>query len=215
MHGTFILSELSFALCLRMLLSHTLSSFHLTNRSYLACLPQAMHKAAANGHLDCLKLLVAAGAKTSAVSPVGNTPLHLVRSLLCTSSDHQPGLISFRSCIRPWVQAAFSGHTAVVEALLESGASADAANKAGNTPLHFAAQKGHAAIVAPLLKSGAQMDARSKTGNTPLHLAAQNGHVAVVQPLLEFGHPTDHSSNEGSTPLHLVRSPSSMITRRT
>lgn len=40
----------------------------------------AAHKAAANGHLACLKLLLAAGAKPDAASPVGNTPLHLVRA---------------------------------------------------------------------------------------------------------------------------------------
>lgn len=93
----------------------------------------------------------------------------------------------------------------MVEALLDTGAPAEASNKAGNTPLHFAAQKGHSAIVAPLAKAGAKVDQASRTGFTPLHLAAQNGHAGVVGALLALGHPADQPSNDGSTPLHLVR----------
>ena len=170
----------------------------------------ALHKAAANGHSGCVKLLLDAGAKPDAESPVGNTPLHLVRQ-----QPWRPGPLTSVHFASDWnrfalrtrrlVQASFSGHPDVVEQLLQKGSRADVANKSGNTPLHFAAQKGHATLVPALLKNSANLDAKSKAGNTPLHLAAMNGHTHVLQPLLELGHPIDHQCGKGNTALHLVR----------
>lgn len=90
------------------------------------------------GCRECLSLLLAAGADVNAVSPAGQTALHL---------------------------AAEAGHTDAVTALLGAGAEIDAAItslvgenaglRLGATPLWFAARNNHPETVGVLLEAGA------------------------------------------------------------
>ncbi len=54
------------------------------------------------------------------------------------------------------MDAAFHGHTAIVEALLAAGAKVNAKNNDGKTALSIAAEKGHTDIVELLKKAGAK-----------------------------------------------------------
>ena len=85
------------------------------------CGDTAMHKAAWNGHLDVVRLLVIQGAKTDVANAYGTTPMH-------------------------W--AAAQDHLDVVECLVESGrADPEKTNDCGWTPLHEASFNGHLAVV--------------------------------------------------------------------
>jgi len=70
--------------------------------------------------------------------------------------------------------------------LLAAGASANATQQNGFTPLHEAALRGHSALVRLLLEHGANPGARNSEAFTPGDLARQNGHVEVAK-LLELG----------------------------
>ena len=84
--------------------------------------------------------------------------------------------------------ACYFGHVASVTLLLEKGASVNALNSAGFSPLHIAAQEGHLGVVRRLVKAaGAQIDALNKDGATPLYWAAHNGHLETVQFLVRAG----------------------------
>jgi len=76
------------------------------------------------------------------------------------------------------------GHAVVVTALLEAGASVDAVDKEGGTPLHYAAGHGHADVARALLEAGASVRAANQQRKTPLHLAADQGHTEVSTALL-------------------------------
>jgi ankyrin repeat protein len=71
--------------------------------------------------------------------------------------------------------AALAGQAAVVELLLDRGASIDAPDtEAGATPLHYAASWNRRPTVELLLKRGADATLRNKAGKTALDLARDN-----------------------------------------
>jgi ankyrin len=59
----------------------------------------------------------------------------------------------------------------VIKALVAKGADVNAANSAGMTPLHFAAQRGSDRIIEFLAAQGAKFDVKNKQGRTPADLA--------------------------------------------
>ena len=122
----------------------------------------ALHWAARHGDLPTARRLLAAGADPEAVTRLGrHTPLHV---------------------------ASRAGHAAVVAALLEHRADAEARTSSGAAPLHFAAQSGSADTVEALLARGADPDVREpRWGQTPLMFAAGAGRTAAVAPLLGWG----------------------------
>ena len=107
---------------------------------------------------------------------------------------------------RPLLDAARSGDTEAVRALLAGGADPDVAQGDGLTPLHMAAQQGHVEITDLLIGAGAALEVRTRLGGyTPLHLASEAAHVAVVRRLMDAGAEVDAASTtSGVTPLHLA-----------
>ncbi|CAI5493085.1 unnamed protein product [Closterium sp. Naga37s-1] len=85
-----------------------------------------------------------------------------------------------------------NGHVGIAESLLKSGASVDAVDGEGATPLLAAADSGFANCVQLLLEAGAQPDARDK---------AYNGHEEALSALVRHGAAVDARSHGGVTPL--------------
>ena len=88
--------------------------------------------------------------------------------------------------------------------LLDSGASAEAQNNDGSTPLHVAASKMDEEVIQLLIESSTNIDLRNNTGRTALHEASQRGQPDIIQLILNNGADVDAPNNEGSTPLHLA-----------
>jgi len=89
----------------------------------------------------------------------------------------------------------------LVTLLLRYGASIEARNKDGLTPLMLSARNGESKLVGYLLDGGADLKARTNAGNTALHLAAMNNHPAVVGSLISGGAPKGAKDKQGLTPL--------------
>ena len=75
----------------------------------------------------------------------------------------------------------------MVEALIAAGASVNAANDYGVTPLSLAATNGSAAVLDALLRAGTDANVALPTGETALMTAVRSGTVAAVRRLLEGG----------------------------
>jgi len=84
----------------------------------------------------------------------------------------------------PLMLAALRGQEALVVQLVSRGA---AVNKAGWTPLHYAATGGHLRVVAFLIGAHADVNAESPNGTTPLMMAAMYANSDTVKLLLESG----------------------------
>ena len=98
--------------------------------------------------------------------------------------------------------AALRGQDALVLDLVVRGA---AINKAGWTPLHYAATGGHLRMSAFLLGAGAEVNAESPNGTTPLMMAAMYGNSAVVKLMLESGAEAYPRNDQGLSALDFAR----------
>jgi ankyrin repeat protein len=74
-------------------------------------------------------------------------------------------------------------------------------DRAGRTPLQYAALEGNLNEVRRLLAEGCDVDAPDAQGFVPLHFAAQEFHPEVVRLLLEGGATVDAVNAFGNTPL--------------
>ena len=105
----------------------------------------------------------------------------------------------------PLYQAAWHGHTDVVQVLLDEGAETDKANNFGSTPLLKASYGNHKEVVQLLLRGNADLKKMNKSGHSPLQFAALYGNKDVAQVLLDAGADPDQADTAGWTPLYSDR----------
>lgn len=113
---------------------------------------------------------------------------------------------------RPWcVGGARPLHLAtngtIVEVLLRAGASVDARDEHGSTPLHRAASRGNADAARALIAAGADVNAADFfDAQTPLHrLAAHDRADELVEALVDAGANTSaHTKLLTDTPMHIA-----------
>lgn len=99
--------------------------------------------------------------------------------------------------------AARQANIGFADALLQNGATVDARNSAGLTPLFIAVRSRHEYLANRLLESRADVDATEpRTGNTPLHIAARNGDKAMIRALLAKGADCSLKNKTGYLALH-------------
>jgi ankyrin repeat protein len=74
-------------------------------------------------------------------------------------------------------------------------------DRAGRTPLHYAAADGATAETMRLLAAAADPNAQDDDGWTPLHFAAQSGSADIARALIARGAKVDPRDSHGNTPL--------------
>ena len=102
----------------------------------------------------------------------------------------------------PLMMAALRGHLALAEQLLAKGA---ALNRAGWTPLHYAASGPESRMVVMLLARGAVVDAPSPNRTTALMMAARYGTEDAVDALLARGASLQARNEAGLGPVDFAR----------
>jgi hypothetical protein len=100
--------------------------------------------------------------------------------------------------------AAWSGHVAVVQCLVGSGAELNAKNKKGVTALMLAAGKSQLEMVQCLVKAGSDVNTKDRGGNTSLMLATENGYLETAQCLVTAGAELNAKDEDGTTALMLA-----------
>ncbi len=91
-----------------------------------------------------------------------------------------------------------------VEKALGAGASIEALNKDGDTPLVVAASYDRTAIVELLIQKGAGISSRGKDQDTALHRAAKHSKSTTLELLLAKGAGPNEKNEKGDTPLFVA-----------
>jgi ankyrin repeat protein len=178
----------------------------------------ALSLATSNGHADIVAMLLKKGAKPNTPNEKGETPLfqacaggrmECFKLLLDAHGDIKRARET--DDMTPLDAATQAGYTAIVQILIEHGASVTRATHSpdgpedGYTPLHYAAEGGHVDLCNILLDHGANVNARSAIGNEPIHLAATwRGNDSVITLLLAHGASANALNNYHQTPMILA-----------
>ena len=101
----------------------------------------------------------------------------------------------------PIVDAARTGDTEALRALLQKKADVNATEGDGSTALHWASYRDNVEGARLLLRAGAKVNAANDLGATPLWAASQNGSEAMVRLLLDAGANPNAALLLGETPL--------------
>jgi ankyrin repeat protein len=102
-----------------------------------------------------------------------------------------------------------------VAVLLDRGASLEARDNRGVTPLVYACHIGRVGMVGTLLAAGANASAAAEDGTTCLHAAASRGGLSVVTEVLQrrkrklISLNVDQSNDDGQSALHVAAEASS------
>src|SRR5262249_18222759 len=97
--------------------------------------------------------------------------------------------------------AADKGCLDLAKRLLDAGASAEARDRLGASPLAHAAVAGEPELVTLFLDHGASVDAQNLEGSTALYQAAENGRLPIVKLLIERGANVSLPGRNGIMPL--------------
>ena len=167
-----------------------------------------MFRAAEQGHVQLMELLLEAGAMTDEPEfALGQTPMSTAAQNGCLDVVRflaEVGAAKDQAAnygATPLWVAAENGHLDIVRFLVENGADKALGDNNGATPLWVAAQNGHLEIVRFLVENSADKNQAENQVATPLLVAADNGHLNVVRFLAEVGAAKDQAANYGATPL--------------
>lgn len=178
-----------------------------------------LHIACANGDVERVGRLLAAGAVPAAVDRISRTPLH---RLCQNASSIAPG--SFEKIAKMLVNAApdllhmrdragrapihnlcYSGDFDYARPLLAlEKRQANIGDREGKTPLFFAVEAGDKDFVSFLLANGADCNIPSQAGVLPLETALANREPEIFGLLVGAGADVGRKNAEGSTPLHYI-----------
>jgi ankyrin repeat protein len=163
---------------------------------------------------EIIRMMIDAGACVMATDADGKTAFHLavqnrhterIRELLrmLDYNRKEEAIVCY---------AATNNNPEVVRTLLEYGASVDAADRKGRTPLHDAARESsNAQVVQLLLDHGASLTTLDQNGETPLHQAArQTINPEIITILVNNGASVTEINQEGKTALELLEANSNI-----
>ncbi len=152
------------------------------------------------GDADCARVCLQYGAKNDPHPDFGDTALHLatehghfdvaaiiLRAAAQSDADHMIVNLTNEEKKAPLHIAAARGDTALIELLLEHGASVETKDDLDQTAIHVCAGAGHRDCLGVLLDQGGDhlLEVPDLGGNTALHHAAQGGHWHCTKVLLE------------------------------
>ena len=181
-----------------------------------------LHMAAENGKPDICRVLIDYGADVNAQDSYRDTPLHKastnMRSTLINLGMSNDTPASWEDFLQ---EGTPQDRLEVCNLLIANGASIDARDCRGWSPLHEAVWEEQAEIVELLLAEGVYIDSRTgyfseywltplkdiggvqlKNGWTPLHVAVKKNSTLMIQLLIDKGADINSKLSDLGTPLH-------------
>ena len=166
----------------------------------------ALAAASKNGHVEIVKILLNAGAKTTTgyLSYFGDPLLvacekgHIEVVKILLQAGANVNVVDISSFDTALMKAIKNGHAEVVKILLNAGVS-----KYGEE-LIAASEKGHIEVIKILLETEIDVNYENKKGFTALTLAIKNGHIEVAKTLLRAGANINYKNGMGSEALTIA-----------
>jgi ankyrin repeat protein len=165
----------------------------------------ALHMAVANNNPKTCMQLLAGGAHVNQVDATGAAPIthamateyRLVYDILEAAGGREAVVLG-----HTLLRAAVAGSHERVASQLAAGVSVNLVDRAGRTPLWYAAQSGHAHTVQQLMRAGGAVNQADQQRTTPLMAAIYANALPAVAALLEGGASTSLANTSRNTPLH-------------
>eukprot|EP01007_Sphenomonas_quadrangularis_P002700 NODE_449_length_1471_cov_253.333333_g332_i0.p1 GENE.NODE_449_length_1471_cov_253.333333_g332_i0~~NODE_449_length_1471_cov_253.333333_g332_i0.p1 ORF type:complete len:424 (+),score=100.72 NODE_449_length_1471_cov_253.333333_g332_i0:24-1274(+) len=193
--------------CLKKLAPYSTRAINVTN--LLGKTP--VHLAVKLNLVDCLTVLLRAGADPNVPNNVGSAALHTAAAcgaLECVQVLlSQPNVdVNMRDVLGNTAlhKCVFSGSVRVADMLIDKGAKLNEKNNEGLTALGVAVRAGQVQFVQHLLKHGADCNVLDNKGNTVLHYCAARCFRELLTLLLTHGADVNGQNNDMNTPLHIA-----------
>ena len=171
--------------------------------------------ASAQGNVCAARTLLEKGAKVNHRGAVGQTPLHLARTLEMTQLLLRYGASvesrddGERTPLHCFCYRQIGASASLVQALLEAGAQVMAVACGGQTALHYAAMFGNTCLIPLLLRFGADINALQKRQTTPVMAAVRYDKHEAIDVLLDSSADASVLNQDGQSILHIAASYSS------
>ncbi|CAD7701665.1 unnamed protein product [Ostreobium quekettii] len=177
---------------------------------------RAMHHAARHGAIECVDVLLRAGADINALAKGEGVLIFAVRGghydvarmlmergAELNSSPKDDPRITLVHALAIGTSPSAEVDVELLKEVLVKGADINAADEHGNTALHLAAIVGKEASVLELVRSGAKLDERNQDGRTPLNCVCIEGHLSIIKILVDARANVGCKAHNGSTPLYI------------
>ena len=170
-------------------------------------------KAASEGELDLIIILLDKGAKVGQRDLNGFEPIHIAtvkRKFDAAKLLVEYGNADIHSYLKYGITilhiAAISGNSDMISYLISKGADVNQIphEGAGGSALSWASSVGHIEAMTILLKHGADVNKRDVNDWSPIHSAAADGQLDAMKILLENGAHADQVNRTGYRPIHLA-----------
>jgi ankyrin repeat protein len=167
----------------------------------------ALHTAVAWDQLEIVRMLLAGGADPNAEDVDMYTPLMQARSLECVEILLAAGASVDRADQVGTEVVHHHSDPEILGRLQNAGAPLNPAQPSSRTALHRAAENGDVPLARYLLEQGADVNGATLWGLTPLMSAAEHGRVDVMQLLLSAGSDFEAVDTSGRTALFYAAAP--------
>ncbi|KAL8827097.1 MAG: hypothetical protein Q9191_003396 [Dirinaria sp. TL-2023a] len=169
-----------------------------------------LYWASVQGNVGAARTLLEKGANVNQRGAVGQTPLHIARTvemtqlLLRSGADMESRDDSERTPLHCFCYRQIGASASVVQALLEAGAQVMAVAYGGQTALHYAAMFGNTCLIPLLRRFGADINALQKRQTTPVMAAVRYDKYEAIEALLDSSADASVLNQDGQSILHMA-----------
>ncbi|KAL5355544.1 ankyrin repeat-containing domain protein [Aspergillus floccosus] len=168
----------------------------LDNISDLTHAEKALNRAAIQGHVNVVRLLIDHGVGIESRDDRGQTPLHsVVKQILLGTDGRHERIGAMHEIARILLSRGANQIPHPIKVTASIVPDINKTDESGRTLLSWAAEHGHDAIVEVLMRHGADSSVKDNRGRTALDLAQERGHSVVIQLLQRRMDTAKHSGN--------------------